>query len=129
MLSETIIILITALISLIIGWVAKAYFSSNPRISQKEFEDLKTENIELRSEIANLKSPANDVETLKSIINIHISESEEKNKKIYEYESKIKDMESNISSDTINDKGLNILFVEDDERELNNKDNNLSTTN
>jgi len=99
MFSKAVLLLVSIvfLISFFIGWLVKGFYLSNSGISHKEFEDLKTENLELRSEITHLKSPANDIETLRNIIKVHITESEEKNKKISEYENLIKNLESKVA--------------------------------
>lgn len=86
-----VILLIISLITGAIGWFTRGYYLRNYELNRKELEDLKIENLELRSTIAGLKSPANDAQTLKGVIDAHIAEKEKMARKIQEYENILKD--------------------------------------
>lgn len=86
-----VIVLIISVCTFALGWFARGYYLRNYELNRKEFEDLKIENLELRSTIAGLKSPANDAQTLKGVIDAHIAEKESMARKIQEYETILKD--------------------------------------
>lgn len=83
-----------SLVSLLIGIGIGYYMSKQSKSEIKlknDLTNLELENIQLRSDLAEMKSPANDIQSLKMKLSAHITENEINIKKIFEYEKQIRD--------------------------------------
>jgi predicted flap endonuclease-1-like 5' DNA nuclease len=94
-LTNEIIYIIISLASILVG-IGIGFFLSKQNKSETNIKNdintLEVENINLRSELANIKSPANDVHALKMKLNAHIIENEINIKKIFQYEQMIREL-------------------------------------
>ena len=93
--SQEFIYISIALVSILIG-IAIGYYLSKQNKEEtnikNDLSNLEFENIQLRSELTNLKSPSNDIHALKMKLNAHIIENEVNIKKIFQYEKQIRDL-------------------------------------
>lgn len=88
-------VIILALLAMLVG-VGLGFLvgvDKNKHRGSSALEKLEVENIELKSELAKLKSPANDIEALKAKMHAHIIDNENNLKKILNYEKKIRKLE------------------------------------